>query len=557
MASLALSSDSEDSASPPRKKPRVDVDNMQQNGNDSFNEHQTNGVLPGSSFITDETDKDIVRLIGQHLKNMGLNRTVDQLISESGCMLEHPAAAQFRNYVMDGMWDKADKTLTELGYLVDRQGIEKMRFLLLEQKFLEYLEDSHAIDALHCLRNELTPMQQNTERVHQLSSYMMCSNPVDLRNKADWDGKGETSRRKLMDKLQAFLPASVMLPPRRLVTLLNQALEQQREKCPYHNTKQDNGMDSLIIDHICSKENFPCETKQVLSQHCDEVWFCRFSPDGTKLATGSKDGNLMLWDVDPEKHECRHRQTFVGHSYGVSYIAWSPDSVHVIACGPDDCADLWLWNVNTGDLRVKLSQNQGDSLTCAAWYPDCQRFVTGGLRGQFYQCHIDGTVLDSWEGVRVQGLACRKDNRTVLAADSHKRIRDYNFDSLTDNNLLQEDHSIMSFTINENGSSALLNVSSQGLHLWDLNSKCLVRRYVGVSQSVYTINSCFGGINQDFLASGSEDTKVYLYHIRREEPIAELEGHTRTVNCVHWNPQVPSMLASASDDGTVRIWAPA
>ena len=52
------------------------------------------------------------------------------------------------------------------------------------------------------------------------------------------------------------------------------------------------------------------------------------------------------------------------------------------------------------------------------------------------------------------------------------------------------------------------------------------------------------------------DHKVYIWHIRREFPIAVLEGHTRTVNCVHWNPKLPNMLASASDDGTVRIWGP-
>lgn len=50
------------------------------------------------------------------------------------------------------------------------------------------------------------------------------------------------------------------------------------------------------------------------------------------------------------------------------------------------------------------------------------------------------------------------------------------------------------------------------------------------------------------------DNHVYVWHHSRETPVVILKGHSRPVNCVHWNAVNPSMLASGSDDGTVRIW---
>lgn len=47
----------------------------------------------------------------------------------------------------------------------------------------------------------------------------------------------------------------------------------------------------------------------------------------------------------------------------------------------------------------------------------------------------------------------------------------------------------------------------QGVHLWDLQDHVLVRKYQGVTQGFYTIHSCFGGHNEDFIASGSEGTE--------------------------------------------------
>ena len=50
---------------------------------------------------------------------------------------------------------------------------------------------------------------------------------------------------------------------------------------------------------------------------------------------------------------------------------------------------------------------------------------------QRFKKDLDGNILESWEGVRVVGLHVLND-RSVLAADTHMRIRSYNFDALVD-----------------------------------------------------------------------------------------------------------------------------
>ena len=137
-------------------------------------------------------------------------------MQESGCRLDHPAAAKFCQHVMDGDWNKAEMDLSELkNVLVCPQNLVEMKFLLQEQKYLECLEDGRVMEALNVLRHELTPLGHNVVRVHELPGFMMCSTGEELREITRWQGKGQVSRGALMERLQRFLPASIMLPPRR------------------------------------------------------------------------------------------------------------------------------------------------------------------------------------------------------------------------------------------------------------------------------------------------------------------------------------------------------
>ncbi|KAI8422108.1 hypothetical protein MSG28_006031 [Choristoneura fumiferana] len=504
-------------------------------------------------------------------------RSAALLMEESGLHLEHPAAATFRAHVLAGDWGKADHELRALHSLLqtdaqlEPSALAEMQFVVLEQKYLEHLEAGRALDALHVLRNELTPLQHDTPRVHRLSALMMCADAPSCRRARAGPAPGpprappccsacryDITQFRWM-RGRAALPPALMMPPARLRALLAQAAQAQVARCRFHAAPRpppDHIPFSLLADHHCSPDSFPIHPLQVLNEHCDEVWYCRWSPDGSKLASGSKDNTVMIWDYDPQARRLAFRKSLEGHSYGVSFLAWSPDGRWLIAAGPEDCPDLWIWNMETEQLQTKMSHSQEDSLTAVAWHAGSDKFVCGGARGQFYHCTREGQLLNSWDGVRVNALATRGDGRGVLAADTHHRVRHYDFTDLTDCNLIQEEHAVMALTVDAADSLLLLNVANQGVHLWDIRARALVRRFRGLSQGHFTIHACFGGARQDFVASGSEDNKVYIWHISGEEPVAVVAGHSRCVNAVAWNPVHHDVLASASDDYSLRLWGP-
>lgn len=67
------------------------------------------------------------------------------------------------------------------------------------------------------------------------------------------------------------------------------------------------------------------------------------------------------------------------------------------------------------------------------------------------------------------------------------------------------------------------------------------------------IRSSFGGPEETFILSGSDDNGIYVWNRDNQTLLEVLEGHQGRVNCVSWYPGKPMMFASASDDHSIRM----
>lgn len=134
--------------------------------------------------------EEVTRLLIQGLNDLGYRDTANRLIHESGFELESPAVAAFRHAVLQGEWAEAESLLfgvqapdTGGGVSISNgnvphydglalaEGIDQdeLKFQLRRQKYLELLELRDLGGALLVLRQELTPLNQDTQQLHSLS----------------------------------------------------------------------------------------------------------------------------------------------------------------------------------------------------------------------------------------------------------------------------------------------------------------------------------------------------------------------------------------------------
>ncbi|KAI2696961.1 hypothetical protein CBS147332_8924 [Penicillium roqueforti] len=515
-----------------------------------------------SSTYYGHNREEVTRILIQSLYELGYNESASLLSSESGYELETSGVATFRNAVLGGRWPEAERILIQSfrnagSQQVDRKSSQEetlvlaeeadkneMLFYLRQQKFLEMLEARDLAAALNVLRQELTPLNFDVERLHALSSLLMCSTEV-LHTQTGWDGSVTSSRERLLGELSKSISPSVMIPQHRLAILLDHVKRTQINNCFYHNTAEP---PSLYSDHMCDRNDFPLDVIVDLTQHSDEVWYCEFSHDGSKLVTAGKDHNVLIYNT--ADFSVLHRLT--EHEDGVAFASWSPDDSKLITCSQDKKARVW--SVESGRCLLTINHHR-QPVTAAAWAPDGESFVTASLDAESQLRHwsMRGQSLYTWKGgFRVQDCAISPDGRRLVAADTEAKIHVYNMLTYEEDYCLPLPSKPTSVAISKDSRHVLINLAEGEIQLVDMETTALVRQFKGQKQGEFVIRSTFGGAAENFVVSGSEDSKVYIWHKENGNIVETLEGHiSGCVNSISWNPADPGMFASAGDDNAL------
>jgi WD40 repeat protein len=306
----------------------------------------------------------------------------------------------------------------------------------------------------------------------------------------------------------------------------------------------------------------PGTTLFTFTRHKGSVLTAAWSPDGYRIASGSYDYTVQVWDAATGWHA----SIYSGHKDYVWSVAWSPDGKYIVSGGGYYDKTVQIWDAVTKQQLDTFDSKEG--VNSVVWSPDGKYVASGSydkiilIRDPFNQT-TQFTLQGHTSGVK--SVAWSPDGKYIASGSFDQTVRVW--DALNGNPLYILPHTNYVKSVAWSPDSKYIasstgDISSQGtgehlVYIWDTNTKKTLLKYTGHNDGVASvawssdgklIASAGGNIE-----TGYGDTSVQVWDAFNGNKVLSYSGHQKMVNSVACAKEGP-LIASASWDTTVQVW---
>jgi WD40 repeat protein len=285
----------------------------------------------------------------------------------------------------------------------------------------------------------------------------------------------------------------------------------------------------------------------VLRGHANRVTGVSFSPDGGRVASGSLDGTVRVWRADGTGPPV----VFRAGAADVDGVAFSPDNVHVAAVSSDRV--VRIWNAD-GNGEPRLLRGQPDVENAIVFDPSGNRLATGDMSGTIRVWRLDvpeDPVVLRGHARAVESVSVSADGRRIASGSDDGTVRIWSMDRAASSLVFNaQGGNVSGVAFSPDGRKVASSSFDGAVRVWnsDGSGKPLVLRgHQGAAMKV-----AFSPDGQR-IASIASDMTVRIWNADGSGKPLVLRGDTDVTLGVAFSPD-GRRLASASRDGTVRIW---